>query len=368
MEQFDVIIVGGGPAGSTLAARLPKHVKALVIDQRYLLTEERLYEREKSCGGLLDETAQKVVAQLGLSLSRNVMVEPQVFAIRAIDFESQMERYYQRKYVNIDRTQFDADLLRRAAARPRVTVWQGATARGICEGPHAVSVKVRKATGESVTVYGRYLVGADGAGSMVRSYVEKKGKKHEIGRYASIQEWHPMPKPLPYYVATFHEAVTDFYSWVIPEGDQMILGSAIPAGPDVQRRFDQFKVDLASKGFDVSTPLKRRGAIILRPRFWGSVTGGSGRIFLVGEAAGLISPSSCEGISFALRSGAGLAGALSWQAGGVAVSRMRYEKALLPLKMSIALKSLKSPIMYGKTWRALVFKSRALSISMYKNE
>ena len=150
-----------------------------------------------------------------------------------------------------------------------------------------------------------------------------------------------MPKPLPYYVATFHEAVTDFYSWVIPEGDQMIIGSAIPAGPDVQRRFDQFKVDLASKGFDVSTPLKRRGAIILRPRFWGSVTGGSGRIFLVGEAAGLISPSSCEGISFALRSGAGLAGALSWQASGVAVSRMRYEKALLPLKMSIALKSLK---------------------------
>ena len=142
----------------------------------------------------------------------------------------------------------------------------------------------------------------------------------------------------------------------------MIIGSAIPQGEHVREKFKLFKADLASKGFDVSSPVKERGAVILRPQCWGSVESGRGRIFLVGEAAGLISPSSAEGISFALRSGEKLANAFSGKK--PMTVRSRYEKALMSLKVSIALKSVKSPVMYRKTWRGLVFKTRALSMQV----
>lgn len=363
MKQYDVIIVGGGPAASILAQRLPESMRALIVDRRFLLSPKRLYEREKSCGGMLDETAQKALAKLGIPIPYSVLVGPQVFAIRAIDFDNEMERYYQKKYVNIDRAKLDAYLLSLAAARPNITVWQGASASKIREEKDGVSVSVMMEDGSRTRVKGSYLVGADGGSSMVRRHLTKqKAGKHEPRVYASIQEWHPMPKALPYYVSTFHEAVTDFYSWIIPEGDYVIIGSVIPAGKKVRERFMQFKKDLASKGFDVSSPVKERGAVILRPRFWGSVLSGRGRIFLVGEAAGLISPSSCEGISFALRSGEKLAEA--FKAKRPAGIRFRYEKELMPLKISISLKSLKSPIMYQKKWRGLVFKTRALSMKV----
>lgn len=364
MKRYDVIIVGGGPAASILAWKLPKDLKVLIVERRFLLSKERLYEREKSCGGMLDETAQKVLAQLGIPLPKQVLAGPQVFAIRAIDFDTQMERYYQKRYVNIDRAQLDAYLLQLAAQRRNVTVWQGAQAFNIQEEKDGVIVCVRQENGDKLEVKGAYLVGADGGGSMVRQYLlKRKPRKHEPRRYASIQEWHPMPEALPYYVSVFDERVTDFYSWIIPEEMRMIIGSAIPEGRDVRKRFEQFKEDLTKKGFDVSHPDKVRGAIILRPRPWGSVWSGSRRIYLVGEAAGLISPSSAEGISFALRSGKKLAD--SFQTKG-RLWRIQYEKALLPLKLSIALKSLKSPIMYQKRWRGIVFKTHALSMKIEK--
>ena len=65
-----------------------------------------------------------------------------------------------------------------------------------------------------------------------------------------------------------------------------------------------------------------------------------------------------EGISYALRSGEKLA--VSFGGKLPMIIRSRYEKELMSLKISIALKSLKSPIMYGKTLRGLVFKTRAL--------
>jgi len=369
LKQFDVIIVGGGPAASVLAWRMPQDKQVLIVDRRFLLTPERIYEREKCCGGMLDETAQKALAKLGIPVPHEVLVGPQVYAIRAIDLDNQMERYYQKQYVNIDRAKFDSYLLGLAAARPNVTVWQGSFASDVEEEKNGVSVMVRKEDGSKERVGASYLVGADGGGSMVRSYLAKEWKgtaaeKNAPKVYASIQEWHRMPEPLPYYVSTFNESVTDFYSWIIPEGEYMIIGSAIPQGEDVRRRFNLFKADLASKGFDVTKPVKERGAVILRPKFWGSVQSGRGRIFLVGEAAGLISPSSSEGISFALRSGEKLADSFDGKL--PVLIRSKYEKELMSLKISIALKSLKSPIMYGKTLRGLVFRTKALSMKVNK--
>ena len=235
------------------------------------------------------------------------------------------------------------------------------------------------------------LVGADGASSSVKRFAVKSYQPDlkEPKLYASIQEWHRVLAPMACYGAMFDQKVTDYYSWTIPKtvgkgreipaGNYVLLGSAIPVRDhgrktDVRERFEQLREDMSRRGMDVSAPVKTSGAFILRPRMFGSIYDGKDRVFLCGEAAGLISPSSSEGISFAMRSGEALAKSLGacflaqGESAGPALSeaRKRYQAGLRPLKISIAFKSLKSPIMYLPLPRKLVFMTRALSMKVLK--
>lgn len=414
--RYDVIIVGAGPAGAVLAWKLPQSMKVLVVDSRPLLDESRIHAEDKCCGGMLDHASQKALARLGLGLPKRVQMAPQIFTVRAIDFDSHTERYYQRNYLNIDRAEFDRWLLSLAEKRPNVTIRTEEKAIILKEEKDTVFLTTRKGQ-EQFTYEGRFLAGADGAASFVRHYLTRKYrlKRKEPRVYASIQEWHPVKTPPPYYGAMFDRKVTDYYSWIIPKtigkgeklapGGYILLGSAIPAeklternagknagkideknpgkpagkkNASVGERFEQLRKDMLSKGFEVSSPAKRQGALILRPRMFGSVFDGMGQVFLCGEAAGLISPSSSEGISFALSSAEALADSF---AKACAVSsdscadakalaagtRREYQKRILPLKLSIALKTLKSPVMYQPLPRRMVFLTRALSMKVRRN-
>ena len=385
--KADVIIVGGGPAGAILAWKLSKSYKVLVLDKRHILDEKRIHREEKCCGGMLDHSAQQELAHLGLPLPARIVMDPQIFTVRAIDFDNRMERYYQRNYLNIDRARFDSWLLALAAQRKNAQVLEGVSAYEYTAEEDRVTVSFRREDGTRETAEGSFLIGCDGATSGVRRFAMKRYllRYREPKIYASIQEWHPVDKPLPYYGAMFDQKVSDFYSWIIPKtvsedtasqegslpaGNYFLLGSAIPAEKSgkygsVKERFEILRKDMESRGFKVSHPAKVTGAAILRPRMFGGILSGGGRVFLCGEAAGLISPSSSEGISFAMRSGEMLARAFG-KGGDPDKIRGRYEKRLRPLKLSIALKSLKSPIMYRPLPRRLVFVSRALSMKVLK--
>lgn len=383
-KQYDVIIAGGGPAASALSMYADEKLRVLVVEKRHLLDPSRMYEREKCCGGMLDATAQKTLTRMHLSLPEEVIMAPQVFSVRAVDMVNNMERTYQRNYVNIDRVQLDAMLLRKAAARPNVDVLEGAVLYDFEENEEGVTVKVRLAdTADQMEIGCRMLVGADGAFSAVRRTLMKltgEGPVCPPKTYVSMQEWFEVDQPLPYYMAIFDNKVTDYYSWVIPKKNQILVGSAMPEKYGKMMpadRFDRLKADLSEKGLDLSRPVRRLGSTILRPHTFGSVWTGCARVFLIGEAAGLISPSSSEGISFALRSGIQMAKAMNSVAGSstagnstsggeadlvTGLIRLRYEKNLRGLKASIALKTFKSPLMYDRWLRGIIFLSRLTSI------
>ena len=60
MNEFDVIIVGGGPGGSTTAVFLSKAGK------KVLLLEKEQYPRDKTCGDAVSGKSVKVLRELGL--------------------------------------------------------------------------------------------------------------------------------------------------------------------------------------------------------------------------------------------------------------------------------------------------------------
>ena len=82
------------------------------------------------------------------------------------------------------------------------------------------------------------------------------------------------------------------------------------------------KEALAERGIELGPVLRREGARILRPAGPSQIFLGGGGAFLVGEAAGWISQSSAEGISYAIRSALALGTALEETAGDAVLGRL----------------------------------------------
>ncbi len=49
---------------------------------------------------------------------------------------------------------------------------------------------------------------------------------------------------MPYYGAIFDEEITDFYSWIIPKDNYILLGSALKPKENTWEKFELLKVKL----------------------------------------------------------------------------------------------------------------------------
>ena len=348
--MFDCAIVGAGPAGSTLARIIGKGRKVLLIDRRNLDKDPVESSRTKPCGGLLAPDAQKMIARLGLGLPAHVIEGPQLFVVRTIDFRSGLERFYQRFYINMNREKFDRWLV--SLVPDSVEKRFGHTFRSMEKNGRGVKIRFT-CGGRTYEERAEMLIGADGARSLVRRFISGKPKP-AAREYFAIQEWFRQDHAQPYFSVIFDREITDFYSWTIPKGNFIIVGSALVPGKGAHGKFEILKERLKHYGYVLEKPYKREGAYLLRPGMFGPINAGMDRVLLIGEAAGLISPSSAEGLSYAFRSAEIASGILGK---GIEGSFVKYRRALNPLRANIFLKSLKSPFMYNQILRCLVMLS-----------
>ena len=113
-------------------------------------------------------------------------------------------------------------------------------------------------------------------------------------------------------------------------------------------------------GFVFSEAVKIEACLVNRPRSLKELCVGVDNVYLVGEAAGFISPSSLEGISFALISGEMLA--QSFNSGDN--PGKRYKKLTKKIYLKILGKILKCPFMYNPLLRKAVMRSGIRSIKV----
>lgn len=349
--MYDIAIVGAGPAGATLARLLGPSHRVLLVDRRRLDREHLAGDPAKVCGGLLAPAAQAELARQGLGVPAQVIAGPQLFAVRTLDLVADLERLYQRFYVNVDREAFDRWLVSLVPDRVETAFgWTLAALEPDAEGP---LLRFRTTQGGDVSARARCVIGADGASSAVRrlSFPHVPTGRH----YAAIQAEFSGAASAPHYGALFDSSLTDYYGWTIPKGDRLLVGVAFPtSAANVPRRFSAMIEGARASGFGFGEEIARSSARVVRPSSIRELCPGSGRILLAGEAAGFISPSSAEGISFALRSGALLAGALEQ---GVAGADARYRVAAWPLALSVQAKAIKASAIYGRTTRRAIMRS-----------
>jgi geranylgeranyl reductase len=357
--MYDIAIIGAGPAGATLARLIGERYNVLLIDKRGLIDEPEGLSSGKCCGGLLAPDAQKMLSALGLGLPKGVLEEPQLFVVKAVDIEQGLERYYQRHYINMNRQKFDSWLLS--------LVPSGVDIRTKCRlKSYAPENNVFKITfvKDNKTYFekAKIVVGADGATSQVRLRPSLNNLFPK--KYVAIQEWVEGDNNFPYFTSLFDREITDYYCWTIPKGDYLIIGGAFHHKQQASEKFKLLKKKLIHYGFEFGKTVRREGAFLLRPVKTQHLSIGAKGIALLGEAGGWISPSSAEGISYALRSALVLAEALQRTPDGF---EKRYDEKMKALRRNIWLKNLKSHFIFNPKLRKAVMRSSIQSMKIHIN-
>jgi flavin-dependent dehydrogenase len=152
--------------------------------------------------------------------------------------------------------------------------------------------------------------------------------------------------------------------FIIQKGEYIHLGSAVPSDEDAAARHEILTLKLKEMGIIEGNPIERNGSFIYRSKKNSQIIESKNNIYFIGEAAGLISPSSAEGISYALKSGRKLAEAFEK---GSNIDKA-YSKSIRSLRFNLIYKRLKSIIMYNKFLRIIIMLSGIISIRVEEDK
>jgi len=347
---YDIAIVGLGPAGASLARLVDsKRWRVIAFDRR----DPRFPERcAKPCGGLLSPDALRVLARFNLAIPEGVIASPQIFSVKTIDLDRHITRHYPRFYLNIDRQKFDLWLM--SLIPESVTLCPGSVVTSVRRAGDIYEITCRT-QGREDTISARYVVGADGARSVVARMLF--GPRQE-SLLLALQEWTRCDGQNPFFSCIFYRRNPESYSWSLCKGGFFLFGGAYPLH-GARRIFEGQKERLREYGIGPSAPARREACLVRRLHRLGDIRLGSGNALLIGEAAGFISPSSFEGISGALQSAYLLSRVLN--AGKGRVLR-QYGRTTRKLRVRYALKIVKAAVLCSPLLRFLIMKSGIRSI------
>lgn len=289
--EYDVVVVGGGPCGATAAADL--------ADRGYTVALMDRDGRIKPCGGAVpprmiqdyDIPEEQIVARIQTAR----MISP---TQRKVDIP------IENGYVGmVDREHFDEFLRLRAEEKGAVRVT--GTYTKITRDSGGTHVHYRhKASGETRQITCRMVIGADGARSNIAKAEVPGGDKipyviayHEIIEAPETTSESYNPKRCD--VIYDGKISPDFYGWVFPHGKSASVGMGTCIdGVDLKKATADLR---ASSGLTDCKTIRREGAPIpLKPLDrWDN----GKDVLLAGDAAGVVAPSSGEGIYYAMACG-----------------------------------------------------------------
>ncbi|MBR2657874.1 MAG: geranylgeranyl diphosphate reductase [Loktanella sp.] len=288
--QYDVVVVGAGPSGATAAEDLARSGhKVAFIDRE---------GRIKPCGGAIPP---RLIADFFIP---DDQIVAKVNTARMISPTGrQVDIPIENGYVGmVDREHFDA-FLRQRATDAGAHRYSG-TFTKISRDTDGTHVHYRdKISGNDMTLTAKLVIGADGARSNVARAEIKDGDKipyviayHEIIEAPAANASYD---PLRCDVIYDGRISPDFYGWVFPHGAQASVGmGSMIKSVDVKQATTDLR---AASGLTDCKTIRREGAPIpLKPLdCWDN----GKDVVLAGDAAGVVAPSSGEGIYYAMVGG-----------------------------------------------------------------
>ena len=316
--MYDLIVIGGGPAGTAAA------ITAARAGACALLLERGRFPRHKVCGEFVSAESLSVLAQLLDGNSDSLLAgSPRIPRARVFIDEQVLETTVDPPAASIARFDLD-DALWRSAERVGVDARQQVTVQSVRgSGPFQVSTSAG-------TYESRALINASGRWSNLTSRAAEESKKKWLGLKAHFAEHSPELSVDLYFFE-------NGYCGVQPVTSGQINACAMVRADVASNLNDVFALhqtlrERSNRWTPLTDPVSTSPLIFRDPH------PEQDGMLMVGDAAGFIDPFVGDGISLALRSGTLAAECLnafllqqSSLADAIHRYRQAYTQSLLPI-------------------------------------
>lgn len=306
IREFDVVVVGAGPGGTTCALALKDSgLKVAIIDKCD-------FPRDKVCGELMHRKTVETITSIIPAFDQEFKKYPKTLVLKRtkMHYKGKTVTYnWEGESYTCPRIHFDNFLLNKVKEAGNISIFTNTTPDKFITDESGVTITLKNS---DHTFRAKVIIGADGVNSVVAKQLANKtiNKEHYLGAvrtyYSNITDLQSNTSEI-FFNSKFHLNCL----WVFPvEGGQANVGFGLLSSDiskkkinlkeafyqyfkidkDLEEKFKNAKQEGALEGFGVSL-----GSVM------GTVSGN--RFLLIGDAASLTNPISGTGMGNAVVSG-----------------------------------------------------------------